>query len=123
MTFTAKLKRTSTIWTTWRQARRVSGEIGGAVFRLAPGLDYVSGVLTAEQFAALRNHNAVTFELTTGHVPAPTDVVDEATRIATDPDQPADVRRDAANAILDIAARPAPSNRFSRSNQPKRKAF
>jgi hypothetical protein len=63
VTFTAKLKRTSTIWTTWREAHRISGEVSGVMFRLTPNLDYVAGALDTAQIEALRVNAAVQLEM------------------------------------------------------------
>jgi hypothetical protein len=62
MTFTAKLKRTSTIWATWRESKRTSGEVCGVIFRLAPGLDYVTAPLSADEVEAMKHHNAIILE-------------------------------------------------------------
>ena len=63
MDFTARLKRTSTIWHDWRGAHRLSGLIGGVLFRFVPGQDYVSDVLEPEHVMALQHHASVVLEV------------------------------------------------------------
>lgn len=76
MTFTARLKRSSHIYSSWRGARQIQGIVGNAVFRLAPGFDYVTQTLTPDQIDELRHHPSVTLEMT-GVTPADI-VVDDA---------------------------------------------
>lgn len=63
MTFTARLRRNSHIWTAWHNRHAVSGEIGGVAFRWVPGGDYVTGDLTAGQVAALRGEPEAVLEM------------------------------------------------------------
>jgi hypothetical protein len=63
MTFIGRLKKTSHIYSTWRGSRRIQGTINTATFRLAPGMEYVTDVLTADQVADLRLHPAVQIEM------------------------------------------------------------
>ena len=81
MTFTAKLKRTSHIWHSWRSANRTSGIVGDAVFRLA-GAEYVTGELTPGQVESLRHNTAVLLEMVASppaglFIKSPGDIVTE----------------------------------------------
>ena len=62
MTFVAKLRRQSRVWTAWRHRRATSGEIEGVVFRWCPGDDYATGELTVDQVMRLRGQPDVTLE-------------------------------------------------------------
>jgi hypothetical protein len=69
MTFTAILRRDSHLWREWRARKAVSAELHGVPFRLVPGLDYVTGELTANQVEALKGHRFVRLEVATGGLP------------------------------------------------------
>jgi hypothetical protein len=97
MNFTAKLKRTSHVYTAWRSANRVSGEVGGAIFRLVPGPDYVSGTLNVTQIGMLRHHSSVVLEAT--------DVAPPVMPVVVAP-------------VVE-SKMPKYSNRFSTGNQPR----
>ena len=63
MTFIGRLKKTSHIYSTWRGSRRIQGVVSTATFRLAPGMEYVTSVLTPDQLADLRLHPCVQVEM------------------------------------------------------------
>jgi len=74
MTFIARLKKTSTIWHTWRSARRIQGDIAGVPFRLSPGLEYITSELSGGQVTALKFHNSVVLEMTSNAKVDPVDM-------------------------------------------------
>jgi hypothetical protein len=63
MTFIGRLKKTSHIYSNWRGSRRIQGVVSTATFRLAPGMEYVTSVLTPDQLADLRLHPCVQVEM------------------------------------------------------------
>jgi hypothetical protein len=77
MTFIGRLKKNSHIYSTWRGSRRIQGVISTATFRLAPGMEYVTDVLTPGQVTDLRQHPCVQVEMV-GALP---EVVADAIRI------------------------------------------
>ena len=69
MTFRAKLLRGTPIWRLWRAHARAGGNVAGVAFRWAPGDDYVTGDLGADDGARLRRVADVRLE-TFGSLPA-----------------------------------------------------
>lgn len=59
MTFTARLKKLSRIGFLWREHSRTGGVINGVPFTWEAGDIYSTSVLTAEQVAAIRDHDCV----------------------------------------------------------------
>lgn len=64
MTFTARIKPHSAVWNMWRNSHRISGAIHGVMFSgRNSGSDFFSGILTAEQINALKDHPGVILEV------------------------------------------------------------
>jgi len=129
MTFTARLRKSSHIYATWRGARRIQGVVGKAVFRLAPGMEYVTGTLTPDELESLRLNPCVQVEMV-GSMPEI--VGDVLTYERDDPGMPIQGVRsgDLANPAAMVGGeteKPKPKpvnphpNRFTRENNPRRK--